>query len=79
MEKMNHELLASIIPVNPDLKKIYMKHKKLNKEVENLEKFAAYSSSARLRQRELKKQKLYTVEKMIEIIKSYQGVKAELV
>ncbi len=78
MEKLNHELLASFIPTNPDLKKIYMKHKKLNKEVENLEKFTAYSSSARLRQKELKKQKLYTVEKMIEIIKSYQGVKTQL-
>lgn len=78
MEKLNHELLASFIPLSPDLKKIYMKHKKLNKEVENLEKFAAYSSSVRLRQKELKKQKLYTVEKMIEIIKSYQGVKTQL-
>lgn len=79
MEKLNHEVLAKILPNNADLKKIYLKHKKLNREVENLEKFAPYSISARLRQSELKKQKLYTVEKMMEIIKSHQGMESAII
>ena len=65
MEKADHELLMTILFSDPEIKKLYDKHRKLEKEVENLERYASYSSSAALRQRELKKLKLRGMEQLM--------------
>lgn len=65
MEKADHDLLMSILFSDPEMKKLYDRHRKLEKEVENLERYASYSSSAALRQRELKKLKLRGMEEIM--------------
>ena len=72
MEKADQELLLAIVPSNPDLKKLYNHHRKLEREVENLSRYAVYSSSAALRQRELKKQKLHSMEQIMAILHGHR-------
>ena len=72
MEKADHELLLSIVSSDPNLKKLYDGHRKLEKEVENLGRYAAYSSSAALRQQELKKLKLQKMEEIMTILKRHR-------
>ncbi len=73
MENTDHELLLSIVPSNPDLKRLYDRHRKLEREVQNLEPYASYSTSARLRQRELKKEKLRGMEMIMSILHQHRG------
>ena len=73
MEKLDQELLLNIVPNSPDLKKVYTRHQKLEREVENLERYASYSSAARLRQLELKKAKLKEKEQMLAILGQLKG------
>jgi uncharacterized protein YdcH (DUF465 family) len=72
MEKADQELLLSIVPSDPDLKKLYDRHRKLEKEVENLRRYAAYSTSAALRQQELKKLKLRKMEEIMTILERHR-------
>ena len=65
MERADHELLMTVLFSDTELKKLYDRHRKLEKEVENLNRYAAYSSSAALRQKELKKLKLQGMEKIM--------------
>ena len=68
MEKADQELLMQFAAVNPHLKKLYDEHMRLDKEVEKLDRYAIYSSSAALQQRELKKAKLRTKESIMDIL-----------
>lgn len=63
------EDLSSLNQDNINLKIIRLntKHIKLKKEVEHLEKYAQYSSSARIRHQELKKEKL-RIKELIEFL-----------
>ncbi len=70
MDRFNHQLIKNLLPSDPQLKKLYDQHRKLEREVENLERFTAYSSSARLRLNELKKLKLKGVESILNILKT---------
>ncbi len=65
MERADHELLMDVLTSDHELKKLYDRHRKLEKEVENLNRYAAYSSSAALKQRELKKIKLHHREQLM--------------
>ena len=73
MEQADQELLQTVITSDNKLKRLYDKHRKLEKEVENLERYKSYSSSAALRQRELKKQKLSGMEEIMDRLSSYRS------
>lgn len=73
MEKNYEELLMSVLPVNPEAKKLYDTHRKLERQVENLDPYTTYSSAAALRQKELKKQKLQKMERLMKILEGYKG------
>lgn len=53
---------------NPELRKLYLKHLKLEKEVERFEEYAKYSHSASIRHNYLKKEKLRGKEELIRLI-----------
>jgi uncharacterized protein YdcH (DUF465 family) len=72
MEKADHELLLTIVPSNPNLKKLYERHRKLEREVESVGRYTAYSSAAALRQRELKKLKLRGMEEIMTILNEHR-------
>jgi uncharacterized protein YdcH (DUF465 family) len=74
MEKMDQELIERIVPINPTLKQLYARHRKLEKEVERFGMYAAYSSSASLRHKELKKEKLREKDMMMSILNEYKSV-----
>ena len=73
MEHADHELLLQIVPSHPILRKLYNQHKKLEKEVEKFRHYARYSSSAALREQELKKQKLLRKEEIMGILRDHKG------
>ena len=72
MEKADHELIEKIVPVNSQLRELYNRHVKLEKEVERFGRYAAYSSSAALRQKELKKQKLLEMDRIMSILNEHK-------
>jgi uncharacterized protein YdcH (DUF465 family) len=53
---------------NPELRKLYLKHLILEKEVERFEEYAKYSDSASIRHKYLKKEKLRGKEELIRLI-----------
>ncbi len=71
MEELEQQLIDQIVPVNPELKQLYNRHKKLEREVERFGRYAAYSSSAALRHQELKKQKLLEKDRIIALLKEH--------
>jgi len=76
MEKVDHELINSLIPTNPSLKKLYSEHHKLEKLVFRFENYAHYSATAALKHQEYKKAKLRGVDSMMKIIAPYKIAKA---
>ncbi len=73
MEKTDQELLLKIVTLNPDLKKLYDRHRKLERELESVSQYVAYSSAAALRARELKKEKLRKKEEIMGILRDHRG------
>lgn len=63
MRESNHDL--SLENTNPELLESYKKHKKLEKQVESFGRYANYSASAALKLKELKKQKLIEMDKIM--------------
>ena len=72
MEKADHDLIEKIVPINSQLRELYNRHIKLEKEVERFGRYAAYSSSAALRHRELKKQKLLEMDQIMSILSEHR-------
>lgn len=72
MEKCDQELLLRIADSNPHLKQLYEEHLKLDEEVEKLERYAAYSSSAALRHKQMKKEKLHGMDVIMSILNEYR-------
>ncbi len=70
MEKKLKDIVFESLPKNPELKKLYLRHKKLEKEVERFEQYARYSTAAALRHKELKKEKLKGKEEILALIAS---------
>ena len=68
MEKKDQELLFQLAESNPYLKQLYDEHIKLDEEVEKLERYAAYSSTAALRHKQLKKEKLRGMDTIMSIL-----------
>ncbi len=73
MEKYDHDLIEELMPGDKKLKKLYSQHIKLEKEVSRFERYANYSPSAALRQKEMKKIKLRGVEEIMTILKKHRG------
>ena len=68
MEKTDHELILTLSQSNPYLKKLYDKHIKLDKMVARFELYSRYSTSAAIKAKELKIEKLRGVDEMMKII-----------
>ena len=68
MEKADRELILALCPMNLELRQLYDEHIKLEKEVKKVEHYVAYSTSARLKQTYLKKEKLKGVDAMMAIL-----------
>lgn len=63
MRESNHEL-PNVVD-QPELLKSYQKHKKLEKKVEAFGQYAIYSSTADIKLKELKKQKLLEMDRIM--------------
>ena len=72
MEKVDQELLLELAPAHPELKRLYEEHLKLEKEVERLERYSKYSSSAELRHKTLKKRKLMGMDTIMAILAEHR-------
>lgn len=72
MEKVDEDLIEKIVPLNPHLRDLYNRHIKLEREVERFGRYAAYSSSAALRHKELKKQKLHEMDLIMSILNEHR-------
>ena len=72
MEKADQDLLLEIAQTDKTLNKLCQQHSKLEKQVENFERYAGYSTTARLRQQQLKKEKLRMKEAIVSILNSYR-------
>jgi len=70
MESSDHVRILMLAKEDPALKKLYSKHLKLEKTIKRLEQFSPYSPTSELQSRDLKKQKLHGVDKMMRIIGS---------
>ena len=73
MELLDHDLLMRVSDTNPLLQKLYSEHLRLEKAVEQVGRYAAYSSSAALKQKELKKEKLKGMDTIMSILNGYRG------
>lgn len=72
MEKSDRDLLEELASNDTNLKRMYDRHLKLEREVERFGRYAKYSSTAALRQKELKKEKLRGMDHMMAIVKSHR-------
>ena len=72
MNKADEELVLAIVPTKPTLKKLYQEHRKLEKEVARFERYSPYSSTADLKQKTLKKQKLKGMEQIMSILQQHR-------
>ncbi len=79
MEQIDRDLILALCPTNSKLKKLYTKHKQLEKEVEKFERYLCYSATAELKQKQLKKEKLKGVDDMMAIISQHRREKQKLV
>jgi uncharacterized protein YdcH (DUF465 family) len=74
MEYYEHQLIQEIVHSNQDLKKLYNRHLKLEKELEHIEKYAPYSSTAAIQHSKLKKEKLKGKEEIMAILSQFKGL-----
>lgn len=72
MEQADRELLLSLAATNRYVKRLYDEHMKLEKDVERFGWYAVYSSSAALKQKELKKAKLRGMETLMSIVSEHR-------
>ena len=72
MELKDQNLIAYLSETNPEIRKLYKKHLKLNKEVARYGRYAIYSASAALRTQELKREKLKIKEDLLHIVQEYR-------
>lgn len=72
MEKIDRSTILRLAEKNPEIKKLYMKHAKLDKEVEHFGRYAVYSTNAALKEKDLKREKLKTKENLISLVDQYR-------
>jgi uncharacterized protein YdcH (DUF465 family) len=73
MENADHQLIEQIVHSDQNLRKLYNRHLKLKKELEHLEKYAPYSSSAAMQHSKLKKEKLRGKEEIMAILSQFKA------
>lgn len=72
MEKREREILQSLVASNREVKKLYDRHRKLEREIENFSRFIGYSGTASLKLAALKKEKLKNKEALISLMSENQ-------
>lgn len=68
METREREILQTLVASNREVKKLYDKHRKLEREIENFSRYSGYSGSASLRLATLKKEKLKNKEALLNFV-----------
>lgn len=68
MTDSDRQLIQEMANYNSQVKRLYKQHMELEKEVEKFEKYIAWSPTAKLRQSELKKQKLRGMDEIMKIV-----------
>lgn len=72
MEKADQDLIIRVAAADARLKKLYDQHIKLEEEVERYGRYAPFSPSAALKERELKKEKLRQKDIMMSLLDEYR-------
>jgi len=72
MENAEYQLIQKIVNSDLNLKKVYNRHLKLKKELEHIEKYAPYSTSAAIQYSKLKKEKLKGKEEIMSILSQFR-------
>lgn len=73
MEQADRDLLDNLLTTDSRLKNLFSEHQKLEKEVAKFERYAAFSTAAALRQKQLKKEKLRGMDTIMTILNHYKG------
>jgi uncharacterized protein len=72
MEKADQEMLLRFAVADTRLKRLYEQHLQLEEEVEKYGRYAPFSSSAALREKELKKEKLRQKDQMMALLEEHK-------
>ena len=73
MEQADRDLLSDMARANVTVRKLLNEHRKLEKKVEQFGRYAAYSSAAALRHKELKKEKLRGMDKIMSYLQEHRA------
>ena len=65
MEKRDSDVLLTLVASNHEIKRLYDRHRKLEREIENFSRYTGYSGSVALKIAALKKEKLMNKEALI--------------
>ncbi len=71
MEKIEEEILVELVERDPQIKKLYTQHQKLEREIASVSQYAVFSPAAKLRAQELKKEKLRGRDELMSILRRY--------
>lgn len=69
---MDRELIKKYAERYPDIKELFEKHQKLEKELESLIKRPYLTMEEEIKEKQIKKEKLYIKEKIYQLIKKYE-------
>ncbi len=69
---MDKELIKKYAEKYPDIKELFERHQKLEKELERLVKKIYLTTEEELKEKQIKKEKLYLKEKIYQLIKKYE-------
>lgn len=69
---MDKELVKEFAEKYADIRELYEKHQSLEKELEKLAKRPYLTTEEELREKQIKREKLYLKERIYELIKKYQ-------
>lgn len=70
---MDKELVKKYAEKYPEIKELFEKHQRLEKELESLIKRPYLTIEEELKEKRIKKEKLYIKEKIYQLIKKYKG------
>lgn len=72
MERLDLELLESLLPTNPRLQSLSKQHAELEEKIDRMNIYAAYSPTAEIEVHALKKRKLLINDERLKIIASHK-------
>ncbi len=74
---MDKELIKELSEKYEDIKELFEKHQELDKELQKLAKRPYLSPEEEKKEKEMKLEKLKIKEKIVELVKKYEGISME--